>query len=163
MVYSEGMSEINSDISLDEHSWEEALLQPAPDYRCKICVDEHTKGNGRRRYSARLMEGDALSYQFQHHCELEIAEDSSEIFWERKRPAWFNYLMSSSGKKRKLELDSTEDDNGEPAAKKARKIIMKIKCSQKTYRIIANERKTKLKKKQIKLYFFCTNKFSFDL
>ena len=143
MVYSEGMSEINSDISLDEHSWEQALHQPAPDYRCKICVDEHTKGNGRRRYSSRLMEADALSYQFEHHCELDIAEDNSEIFWERKRPAWFNYLMSSSGKKRKLEQLSTEKDNVEPAAKKSRKIIMKIKCSKKNYRIIANERQTK--------------------
>ena len=144
MAYFEGMSEIYSDISIDEHSWEEALLQPPPDYRCKICVDEHNRGNG-RRYWARLLEGDVLSYQFQHHCELEIAQDSSDIFWERKRPAWFNYLMSSSGKKRKLELDSTEDDNVQPAAKKARK-IMKIKCSQKTYRIISKERKPHLKK-----------------
>ena len=82
---------------------------------------------------------------YQHNCELDNAEESiteiTEILWERKRPAWFNYLMNTTGKKRKM--DSNEHHNEEPSEKKQRKIIKKVKFNvgaKRTYRVISKKR-----------------------
>ena len=128
-------SHCSTEIDIDEESWKLQLQLPPPDHRCQVCLREHTQG---RRYSTRLLEGEKFSWMYNHNCELDNAENSiTEIIWPRRRPAWFNYIKTTTGKKRKM--DSNEHHNEEPREKKQRKIIKKIKFNvrtKRTYRVI---------------------------